>query len=167
MSTQERFEAGQVFDDTAFWRTCGRFASGVTVVLTEDEEIHGMTANGFISVSLEPPLVLISVGVRTRTHERLVRGERYSVSVLGHEQKAVAEHFAARPTGVRPEYARLGGFPVVPGSIARLVCRVVDRHPAGDHTLFVGQVEHMEHDEGLPLVFSSGRLFSPLDEDRP
>lgn len=156
------------FDVATFRRTCGRFASGVTVVLTEDEDgVHGMTANGFISVSLDPPLVLISVGRNTRSHARLANHSHYSVSVLGHEQKALAEHFAGRPSQLNPEHDRLGDFPVIAGSVARMVCKIVDRHPAGDHTLFVGEVECVEQTPGVPLVFSSGRLFSPLTDDRP
>jgi flavin reductase (DIM6/NTAB) family NADH-FMN oxidoreductase RutF len=148
-------------------KTCGRFASGVTIILTEDEEIHGMTANGFTSVSLDPPLVLISVGNHTRSYERLMHQDHYSVSVLGHEQMVHANHFAGRPTDLQPQYDRIGGFPVIPGAVARMVCRIVDRHLVGDHTLFIGHVEHLDHCDGLPLVFSSGRLFSPLDENRP
>lgn len=155
--------------DTRLFRTvAGRFPSGVTVITTDtgDGEPHGMTANGFISVSLEPPLVLVSVGDHTRTHQRLTDCDRYAVSILGHDQKALAKHFAGKPGDVPPEYEWIDGHPVIAGAISRMVCRIVDRHPAGDHTLFIGQVEHLEHREGdLPLVFSNGQLFSPLERD--
>lgn len=154
------------FDRTDFRRTCGSFVSGVTTILSVDEtgDVHGMTANGFISVSLDPPIILVSVGEHTKTHEYLMQRPRYSVSVLGHQQTDVANHFAGRPLDDAPLFSELGGHPVVAGSIARFVCRIVDRYQVGDHTLFMGLVENLEESDGLPLVFSSGRLFSPLEE---
>lgn len=153
--------------DTRLFRTvAGKFASGVTVITSVDEAgaVHGMTANGFISVSLEPPLVLVSVGKHAQTHARLMRLDRYGVSVLGHEQKSIATHFAGKPGDAEPAYDMTQGHPVVAGAISSMVCRIVDRHPAGDHTLFIAEVESVQHREGeLPLVFSSGQLFSPLE----
>ena len=79
-----------------FRQVMGRFATGVTVVTTvEKETVHGMTANGFLSVSLRPPLVLVSLG-RCRMNEMLPRSGRYGVSVLSHEQRHFAAHFAAQ-----------------------------------------------------------------------
>lgn len=155
--------------DTRLFRTvAGRFPSGVTVITTAgpDGEPHGMTANGFISVSLEPPLVLVSVGCHTHTHQRLTDNDRYAVNVLGHDQKPLALRFAGKPVDVEPEYEWRDGHPLIRGAISRMLCRIVDRHRAGDHTLFIAEVEHVEHREGeLPLVFSNGQLFSPLERD--
>jgi flavin reductase (DIM6/NTAB) family NADH-FMN oxidoreductase RutF len=153
-------------DPTELRRAWGRFASGITVVLSQDDagEVHGMTANGFISVSLDPPLVLVSVGTQTRTHGRLMQQERYSVSVLAHHQADYARHYSGKPQSAPLRHDTLDGFPVVSDSLARMVCRIVDRHPAGDHTLFIAQVEAVDHRDGVPLVFSAGRIFSPLDD---
>ncbi|GAB3617291.1 flavin reductase family protein [Okibacterium endophyticum] len=139
----------------------------MTVVLTRDDagDVHGMTANGFISVSLDPPLVLVSVGAHTRTHARLLTQERYSVSVLAHHHAACALHFGGRPQEIAPAVDELDGFPVIRDSLAQMICRVVDRHTAGDHTLFIAEVEAVECTDGVPLVFSGGRMFSPLDDD--
>lgn len=153
--------------DTRLFRTvAGKFPSGVTVIttLSPDGTPHGMTANGFISVSLTPPLVLVSVGNHSRTHQLLSETERYGVSVLGHDQKDVALHYSGKPRDAEPDYRWIDSHPFIAGSISTMLCRIIDRHPAGDHTLFIGEVEFVEHRDGdLPLVFSSGQLFSPLE----
>jgi len=142
----------------------GRFATGVTVVTTTHRDtIHGMTANAFLSVSLHPPLVLVSLG-NCRMGEMLPRTKRYGVSVLAHDQKEFAAHFAAqRVSAVEPEFDWHDGIPVLTGALAHLVCRVVDVHPAGDHVLWIGEVEHLYHREGEPLLFYTGR-FGTLSE---
>src|SRR5918911_2938037 len=88
----------QRVDAAAMRRTLGRFTTGVTVVTTaHGEDVHAMTANAFTSVSLDPPLVLVSVDHRTRMHRMLPDTRRYGVSVLGSGQERVAWHFAGRP----------------------------------------------------------------------
>lgn len=157
----------EVIDSRLFRTVAGKFPSGVTIITTSspDGVPHGMTANGFVSVSLDPPLILVSVGERTRTHTLLSENERYAVSVLGHEQKSVALHYSGRPGDAEPEYEWIDGHPFIAGAISKMLCRIVDRHRAGDHTLFIGEVEFVEHRDGeLPLVFSSGQLFSPLEK---
>lgn len=142
-----------------FRNALGRFATGVTVVTTEmDGEIHGMTANAFISVSLDPPLVLVSVNQRATMHRFLSETKRYGVSVLSEEQAALSDHFAGRPVeGVHLDFVVKHGVPLIEGAIARLVARVVDMHPAGDHTLFIAHVEHLEWTDGKPLLFFGGK----------
>jgi flavin reductase (DIM6/NTAB) family NADH-FMN oxidoreductase RutF len=140
-------------------RVMGRFATGVTVVTTvERDTIHGMTANSFLSVSLRPPLVLVSLG-RCRMNEMLCRTERYGVSILGHDQEHLAAHFAAqKPSPVAPSFTWENGVPLLDGALAHVVCQVVDSHRAGDHVLWIGQVEHLHHREGEPLLFYTGRF---------
>jgi flavin reductase (DIM6/NTAB) family NADH-FMN oxidoreductase RutF len=142
----------------------GRFATGVTVVTTiHRETIHGMTANAFLSVSLRPPLVLVSLG-RCRMSEMLPLTRRYGVSVLAHDQEHFAAHFAAqRASRVAPEFAWHDGLPLLEGALAHLGCRVVDIHPAGDHVLWIGEVEHLRHNDGEPLLFYTGRFGTVRD----
>jgi flavin reductase (DIM6/NTAB) family NADH-FMN oxidoreductase RutF len=137
----------------------GRFATGVTVVTTMDRDtIHGMTANAFLSVSLHPPLVLVSLG-RCRMGEMLPRTKRYGVSILASDQVQFADHFAARGHAKEePEFVWHNGLPLLDGALAHLVCRVVDTHPAGDHVLWIGEVEHLHHRDGEPLLFYTGRF---------
>ena len=87
-------------DPRHFRATMGRFATGVTVVTVGyGEHPHGMTANAFMSISLDPPLVLISVGQRARMNQHLELGVRYGVNVLSEQQEAISRHFAGRPMG--------------------------------------------------------------------
>jgi len=142
----------------------GRFATGVTVVSTlEGEVVHGMTANAFLSVSLRPPLVLVSLG-RCRMNEMLPRTGRYGVSVLCHDQEHLAQHFAGRQAApAPPAFVWQRGMPVLEDALAHLVCRVVDCHRAGDHMLWIGEVEHLHHADAEPLLFYAGR-FGTLHE---
>jgi flavin reductase (DIM6/NTAB) family NADH-FMN oxidoreductase RutF len=148
----------------------GRFATGVTVVTTADgDAIHGMTANAFLSVSLTPPLVLISLG-RCRMAEMLPKTGRYGVSVLAESQEHLAAHFAAqRVSPTEPAFSWHHGLPFLDGALAHLGCRVVDVHPAGDHVLWTGQVEHLHCEEGRPLLFYTGRFrtLGEIEKDSP
>lgn len=136
----------------------GRFATGVTVITARHEEhTHGMTANAFMSVSLDPPLVLVSLENRTRMHQILPGVGRFGVSVLAEHQEEFSRHFAGRPVdGLEIRFLMHEGIPLLEGAVAHFVAQVVDAHPAGDHTLYIGLVEHFEWREGKPLIFYSG-----------
>jgi flavin reductase (DIM6/NTAB) family NADH-FMN oxidoreductase RutF len=137
----------------------GRFATGVTVVTTTHRDtIHGMTANAFLSVSLRPPLVLVSLG-RCKMSEMLPRTGRYGVSVLASDQEHFAAHFAGqRVSETEPGFVWEKEIPLLDGALAHIGCRVVDVHPAGDHVLWIGEVEHLSHRDGEPLLFYTGRF---------
>jgi flavin reductase (DIM6/NTAB) family NADH-FMN oxidoreductase RutF len=141
-----------------FRQVLGRFATGVTVVTTEhDGVVHGMTANGFMSVSLDPPLVLVSIARTTRMHELLEASRHYGVSVLSERQQRLSAHFAGNPAGdAEIPFEPAAGVPVLRGALARVATRVVDAHRAGDHTLFIGEVLHFDAQDGRPLIFHSG-----------
>src|SRR2546422_5017064 len=98
-------------DSRAFRNALSRFATGVTVVTTAVADgVHGMTANAFMSVSLDPPLVLISVGKQARMHAHILQTTRIGVSVLSQDQVAVAWSFAGRPQeGPQPVFQWRGG----------------------------------------------------------
>ena len=148
-------------------RNClGHFATGVTVVTcTRDGEPHGATVNAFTSVSLDPPLVLVSVDHRTRMHGLLPDTRRYGVSVLGCEQERVAWHFAGRPLRDAGElFCWVDDVPFVQGAIAQVGCSLHAAHEAGDHTLYLGRVEHLHSEPGEPLLFHAGR-FSRLSPE--
>lgn len=143
----------------------GRFVSGVTVVTTaeceDDDSVHGMTANAFTSVSLDPPLVLVSISTRAKMDRRIQESGRYGVSVLALDQEPVSLHFAG--AAQQPDLVRFvwrDAVPLLEGALVHLVCTVVDSHPAGDHTLHVGRVEQLWYDDGHPLVFYTGNFRS-------
>lgn len=153
-------------DARALRSTLGRFATGVTIVSTASADgIHAMTANAFISVSLDPPLVLVSVDNRTRMHQLLPDTRRYGVSVLAADQERLAMHFAGRPI---PDHEDLFDWecdvPVVKGAIAHFACDSYAEHAAGDHTLYIGQVRAFQARPGRPLVFHAGEFTRVANE---
>ena len=147
-------------DPQLFRRVMGLFATGVTVVSFPcDGRPVGMTVNAFLSVSLQPPLVLISVRKVSRfvTHVRI--GDRCGINILSEQQRHLGPHFANRPEQeVDARFTDHAGTPLLDGSLAQIVARVVDIHPAGDHLLFIAEIEHLAHGpEAQPLIFFSGR----------
>lgn len=141
-----------------FRNALSRFVSGVTVVTVMDaDEPHGITVSSFMSVSLVPPLIAVAVGRGARAHELLQPGRSFGVSVLSEDQQPISDLFADRPVELPDPLLIKEGFPFVDESLARLLCRVTDAHRAGDHTIFVGEVERLAYDEGVPLVYHRGR----------
>jgi flavin reductase (DIM6/NTAB) family NADH-FMN oxidoreductase RutF len=144
----------------------GCFATGVTIITVDLEgEVHGMTANAFASVSLDPMLVLVCVDHTTRTHAHLHAKKRFGINVLCQGQKAISEYYA-RPerthenaeaeAGARFERTK-HGTPVLQGSLAYLECRLDLAQVAGDHTIFIAEVEDVVVREGQPLLFLRGK----------
>jgi flavin reductase (DIM6/NTAB) family NADH-FMN oxidoreductase RutF len=149
---------------TDFRRALSTFATGVTVItVDQDGEVHGMTANAFTSVSLEPLLVLVCVDHRARTHAHLHAKKRFGINVLAENQKAISEYYA-RSTETHQHAEDAGahfdrtqhGTPVLHGALAYLECRLHSAQAAGDHTIFIGEVEHLVVREGEPLLFYRG-----------
>lgn len=151
-------EPRSAIDAQLFRRTLSRFATGVTVItVAHQEHVHGMTANAFMSVSLNPPLVLVSIGNNAQMYKLLAPGVCYGVSMLSDDQELLSRHFGGRPVaGLEIAFEQGHGAPLVEGAIAHIVARVVDAHQAGDHTLFIGEVEYMRNRYGSPLLFCSG-----------
>jgi flavin reductase (DIM6/NTAB) family NADH-FMN oxidoreductase RutF len=145
-------------DPREFRNCCGRFATGVTIVTTEAEgAVHGMTANGFMSVSLQPSLIVVSIGHQTRLHQVLPQSQRYGVSMLDESQVRFSNHFAGRPDDtLEIPFVRKQEMPLLDGALAHLVARVVDAHEAGDHTLYIGEVEYLHYLDGRPLLYYGG-----------
>jgi flavin reductase (DIM6/NTAB) family NADH-FMN oxidoreductase RutF len=156
-----------------FRRAMGRFATGVTIVTVDlDGGVHGMTANAFASVSLDPMLVLVCVDHTTRTHAHLHAKKRFGINVLCEDQQAISEYYA-RPerthehaeeeAGARFERTR-HGTPMLQGSLAYLECRLHSAQDAGDHTIFIAAVEDVVVREGEPLLFFRGK-YRKVGED--
>ena len=150
----------QTIDADLFRRVMGRFATGVTVVsFLRDGRPAGMTVNAFLSVSLEPPLVLVSVRKASRFVRHVRSGDRCGINILSEQQRHLGPHFANRPEQeVDARFSDHAGTPLLDGSLAQIVARVVDIHPAGDHLLFIAEIEYLAHGpEAQPLIFFSGR----------
>jgi flavin reductase (DIM6/NTAB) family NADH-FMN oxidoreductase RutF len=123
-----------------------------------EERTHGMTANAFVSVSLSPPLVLVSLDNRSYMHRILPSVRRYGISVLAENQEQLSNHFAGRTMeGIHIRFVTAKGVPLVDAAVAHFVARIIDAHPAGDHTLYIGEVEYFEAYDDRPLVFYAGQ----------
>jgi flavin reductase (DIM6/NTAB) family NADH-FMN oxidoreductase RutF len=148
-------------NDTAkFRRVMGRFATGVTVVTYEREnEPAGMTANAFLSVSLEPQLILVSIKNESRFCKHIRQGDCYGVNFLTEQQEHISGHFAGRAVeGLNVAMNKVRGVPIIEGSLAHIVARVVQIHTAGDHQLYIAEViELVEAEQARPLLFFSGQ----------
>lgn len=157
-----------------FKKAWSRFATGVAVITTVEPggQVHGMTANGVTSVSLDPPLALASVGHERNTHGLIESTGRFGISILKAGQAHIARHYtlppSQRPADVRVRFDDLGATPVVAGALAAMACTVVAAHPAGDHTIFVAEVEAHSISEGNPLLWYMGRFGElRLDPETP
>ncbi len=143
----------------------GQFATGVTVVTAErgPGQVHGMTANSLTSVSLDPLLILICVSHVAQLLPLVRRQKRFGVNILKDHQRAISEYFAGTEENAETE-KRLGvryrwtqtGIPLLEGALAHLACKVVASHAAGDHTIFVAEVESVEVYDGEPLLYLRG-----------
>jgi flavin reductase (DIM6/NTAB) family NADH-FMN oxidoreductase RutF len=153
-------------DDRLFRSAMGKFATGVTVVATEvDGDVHGMTANAFMSVSLNPKLVVISVGEKARILDKLKQSKSFSVNILAADQQEYSMIFAGQLQEHREiAFDRIDGKPVLPGAIAQIACEVTAQHVEGDHTLFIGKVTDLHLEDAEPLIYYSGK-YRALAED--
>jgi flavin reductase (DIM6/NTAB) family NADH-FMN oxidoreductase RutF len=145
----------------AFRGCVGEFATGVTVVTAEHDGLAaGMTLNSFTSVSLEPLLVLVSLGNGSRTLGATRAGGRFAVSILERGQREVALEFSEPGAPFPAGHARRDheGFLSVAGAAAVLRCHVERIEEAGDHALVLGEVVSIAHGGGEPLVFYRGRF---------
>jgi flavin reductase len=140
-----------------------RFPAPVAVVATElDGERFGLTVGSLVSLSLDPPLVGISIGKESSSHEPIRRAGGWTASLLAASQMHVAQHFAR--SGIPPLALWVGvdvregtRGPLVEGALGWLECRTASEHEAGDHTIFIGAVESLEL--GVPgegLVYRGG-----------
>ena len=149
-----------------FRQAMGSFATGVTVSTVAEVagEVHGMTANAFTSVSLDPLLVLVCVDHRARTKGQLQEKKRFGINVLSSGQRAISE-FYARSTETHQHAEGAGArfdrthqdTPVLCGALAFLECRLKSEHEAGDHTIFLAEVEDVLIREGEPLLYFRGQ----------
>ncbi|MFB6602065.1 flavin reductase [Streptomyces noursei] len=158
---EKRAQHAARFDGRTLRRALGQYATGVTVVTARapDGRNVGMTANSFTSVSLNPPLVLWCPGKNSPSLPDFTDASHFAVHVLAADQHHLSRQFATpaadkfRGTPTTPGIA---GTPLLDGAVARFQCRTVQRLDAGDHVIFLGEVEEYEADGGTPLVFHSG-----------
>lgn len=158
--------------DTREFRRClGHFATGVTVVTCEGNGApHGATVNAFSAVSLDPPLVLVSLDRRSKICAYL-DGSPFTVNVLTEPQDEVALHFAGKPMAGEPEWRHPDPLlaPQLAGALATISCAPWRGYDGGDHILYLGEVRRFATGTGDPLVFYLGgfRHLGPVYEAVP
>lgn len=143
-----------------------RFATGVTVVAARHGPfLAGMTANAIASISVDPPLMMASLGRRSETHAAIIGAHAFAISVLSDEQRDLAECFAQPTTADKlkrfcdaPWHEAETGSPILAAAIAYFDCRLVERHAGGDHTIFVGEIVAAGYEtDAEPLVWFGSR----------
>ncbi|WP_424923279.1 flavin reductase family protein [Amycolatopsis arida] len=147
-----------------------QFATGVTVLTAGGRDGHGMTANAFSSVSLDPPLVLCCVSRAARMHEAIMAAQSFAVSILGAEQQELARYFAdwKRPRG-RAQFDAVDwqrgprtGAPLLTGALAWLECELVKVYAGGDHSIFLGEVLDCSRGTGPEALLFFGGDFHQI-----
>ncbi|HEX4511686.1 MAG TPA: flavin reductase family protein [Burkholderiaceae bacterium] len=142
-------------------RALGRFVTGVTIVTCRDAtgEPVGLTANSFNALSLDPPLVLWALRRLSSSIESFTSATHFTINVLAEGQIELSRHFA-RPSQAKFEAGRWrdgqGGAPMLEGCVATFECRRRSHHEAGDHVLFIGEVERIGGSAAAPLVYHGG-----------
>lgn len=148
----------------AFRRTMGAFATGVSVVAWRrpDGSPAGITVNALTSVSLEPTMILVCIDRRAESHTEIVTAPSLGVSVLAAHQEGLSRRFADKRLGPAERFVGVAweaaprGAPWLRGALAHLEGHVVRRVEAGDHSLFLVEVQHGRVADGRPLVFFRG-----------
>jgi flavin reductase (DIM6/NTAB) family NADH-FMN oxidoreductase RutF len=149
-------------DPDSYRSVLGRFASGITVVTTRDKAGRdvGMTASAFCSVSLHPPLIQVCIDRQASMFGALMQSERFGVNILAAEQEALSRRFASVDSSHRFDgigYQRgESGVVLLDEALAHLECLSFARHEAGDHTIFLGEVERATARDARPLLYYRG-----------
>jgi flavin reductase (DIM6/NTAB) family NADH-FMN oxidoreductase RutF len=142
-------------------RVMGHFATGVTVITTISKQgaPFGLTANAFMSVSLEPPLLLISVDRKAESFPHFEESKVFTVNILRDDQESISRRFAVsggnKFEGVAYHVGG-NGVPILEGTLAHVECRLYAAHDGGDHILYLGEIQEAETREGKPLLFYRG-----------
>lgn len=158
------------FDSRELRKALGAFTTGVTVVTTLDTagKPHGVTANSFSSVSLDPPLILWSQALTSKSHPAFRDAERFVVNIMADDQVHVSNQFARsgddKFVGIASTPG-MGGVPIIDGSAAHLECTQVAAYPGGDHMVFLGRVEKIHRAPRKPLAFGDGRYMVTFSHD--
>jgi flavin reductase (DIM6/NTAB) family NADH-FMN oxidoreductase RutF len=139
----------------------GHFATGVTIIttLTKAGQLHGLTANAFTSVSLEPPLLLISVDKKAESWPAFEESRVFTVNILADDQEGLSRKFAVSGGNKFEGVAyRIGanGAPILDGTLAYIECTLYAAYDGGDHSIYLGEIQQAEIHEGKPLVFYRG-----------
>ena len=154
-------DVNRSIDPDLFRALLGRFATGVTIVTIGDAHgrDHGMTVTAFSSLSLDPPLILVCIDNAATMMSAMAQTETFAVNILSESQEPLSRRFAGliddRFAGLPFTRGALGNV-ILDGVVAALECRIVARHPAGDHVIVIGHVESGAIGDERPLLYYRG-----------
>ena len=146
-------------DDKLHLKPDASAVTAVKVITTEvAEEVYGMTANAFMSISLNPKLVAISIGENARMHQHIKDAKQFAINILSSDQQNVSKQFSGQ-LNLESEitFASYKGLPILEGALAVVTCELYSEYVVGDHTIFIGHVTGVKLEQKEPLVFSQGK----------
>lgn len=155
-------------EDRIFRDAMGKFATGITIVSMNDEDGNniGMTVNAFMSVSLNPKLIAVSIDEKASMYDRLKETKQFGVSVLKEEQQDISMIFAKQKEKDREiEFIDQNGVPVIKDALATLSCETEKQAIAGDHLIIIARVTDIGQQDGDPILYFGGnyRTINPND----
>jgi len=157
-------------DERSMKRVAAQFAAGVTVVTTRHADgLHGVTISAYMTVSWNPPLVLVSVDTVSQSRDYITESSCYAVNFLSHLQEFLAERFAGRAPLVNARFEGVAhhfeatGAPILDGGLGWLDCRVEQTIDAGDHTLFLGRVVRLGEGAQANALVYYARRYRPVE----
>lgn len=160
LNSNTKYEVYEKMISTEQFRdAAGHFASGVTVIGTlQDQELFGTTASAVLSLSMDPPMMLVCLNRSSSTHDVIAENGEFSISILNREQSHLARHFASKAAdkydGIEVDY--IHGLPVIHDAITAMTCTVESTTAGGTHTVFLGRVTALQTTDGEPLAYYRG-----------
>ncbi|MEI3604803.1 flavin reductase family protein [Pseudogracilibacillus sp. SE30717A] len=145
-------------DERLFRDAMGKFATGITVVSIKDNDRYtGMTVNAFMSISLNPKLIAISIDERAGMYDKLKSSKKFGVSVLKEDQKDLSKIFARQKEQDQEiAFIEQDGVPVIKNSLATISCETEQQIKAGDHLIFIAKVTDINIQDGEPILYFGG-----------
>lgn len=154
-------------DERLFRDAMGKFATGITIVSMNDEGKNiGMTVNAFMSISLNPKLIAVSIDESASMYDKLNNTEKFGISILKEDQQDLSMIFARQKEKDREiEFVDLDGVPVLKDALATLSCKVINKVKAGDHLIYIAEVTDLTIDEGSPILYFGGKYRKILPDN--
>src|SRR5690625_1652383 len=142
-------------DERLFRTAMSKIATGITVVSMYDgDEPFGMTVNAFMSISLDPMLIAVSIDERASMYDKLQINQLFGISFLNEQQQHASTYFAKQSDDdTEITFINQHNAPVLQDSLATLTCSVKKRVVAGDHVICIADVKHINVDEGEPIIY--------------
>lgn len=142
-------------DERLFRDAMGKFATGITVVsMYDNNETIGMTVNAFMSISLNPMLIAVSIDERASMYDKFKEQKSFGVSMLKESQEDLSSYFARqKELDYEINFIDQSNVPVIDDALANLSCEVVQEVEAGDHTILIAKVNDIKVNEGEPVIY--------------